>query len=363
MIPYGRQSVDEEDIEAVVQVLRGDWLTQGPAVEEFENQLAEYVGAKYAVAVTNGTAALHTAVAAAGLGTGDVVATSALSFSASAACALYVGASPRFIDIDPHTLNLDPGKVPVEIDALVAVHYAGLPVDLTSLPARPRIVIEDAAQALGAMTPDGAVGNCAHSDMCTFSFHPVKTITTGEGGAITTNSEELAIRLRKFRNHGITRKPEIDPWYFEVQELGYNYRITDLQSALGSSQLARIEDLVGKRNELAGAYMAALADLAIELPPGPPPGWRHARHLFPIRVAERRRVYDSLRASSIGVQVHHIPMYAHPIYGEADGDKEFPETARAYRGLLSLPLYPDLSKKDQATVVERLTEAIETLQS
>ncbi|MEA2461617.1 MAG: hypothetical protein QOH90_1794, partial [Actinomycetota bacterium] len=271
MIPYGRQSVDEGDIEAIVRVLRGDWLTQGPFVEEFEEELASYLGVKHAVAVANGTAALHAAVAAAGLGTGDVIATSTLSFSASAACALYVGAKPVFVDIDPATLNLDLSRVPENMDALIAVHYSGLPADLSRLPSRPRVVIEDAAQALGAMTPDGPVGNCAHSDMCTFSFHPVKSITTGEGGAITTNSDELADRLRRFRNHGITRKPEVAPWYFEVEELGYNYRITDIHAALGTSQLARIEDFIARRHELATNYHQALRELPLLLPPVAPP--------------------------------------------------------------------------------------------
>jgi dTDP-4-amino-4,6-dideoxygalactose transaminase len=341
--------------------LRGDWLTQGPFVEEFEEELASYVGVKHAVAVANGTAALHAAVAAAGLGTGDVIATSTLSFSASAACALYVGAKPVFVDIDPATLNLDLSRVPENMDALIAVHYSGLPADLSRLPSRPRVVIEDAAQALGAMTPDGPVGNCARSDMCTFSFHPVKSITTGEGGAITTNSDELADRLRRFRNHGITRKPEVAPWYFEVEELGYNYRITDIHAALGTSQLARIEDFIARRHELATNYHQALRELPLLLPPVAPPGWRHAHHLYPIRVPDRRRVYDFLRGAGIGVQVHHVPMYVHPIYGQLDGEAAFPETAKAYAELLSLPLFPDLADEQQSTVIEELRNALDAV--
>jgi perosamine synthetase len=268
VIPYSRQQVDEDDIAAVAAVLRGDWLTTGPAVTTFEDDLARAVGAKHAVAFTSGTAALHGATAAARLGPGDLVATSALSFAASASCARYVGADVTFVDIDPDTLNLDPAGVPAEADALVAVHFAGLPVDLGALPHRPRVVIEDAAHALGAATDDGPVGSCARSDMCVLSFHPVKAITTGEGGAVTTNDDDLADRLRVFRSHGIRHKPEVGGWYYEIEEIGFNYRLTDIQAVLGSSQLRKLDAFIDRRNEIAARYRELLADdEAIELPP------------------------------------------------------------------------------------------------
>ena len=358
-IPYGRQCVDEADVAAVVRVLRGEWLTQGPAIEAFETALANKVNAKYCVAFSSGTAALHAAMAAAKIGPGQRVVTSPLSFAASANCARYVGADIAFVDIDPKTLNININAV-ADCDALVAVHYAGLPVNLRHLRERPRIVIEDAAHALGAMTPDGPVGNCARSDMCVFSFHPVKAITTGEGGAITTNDEELCNHLRKFRSHGIVRKPEQGDWYYEIEELGYNYRITDIQAALGSSQLEQLGSFVGMRNALAARYQQLLGDFSeVELPPTAPSGSWHGYHLFPIRVADRRRVFDSMREAGIGVQVHYVPIYRHPIYAELGFESShFPETEKAYEGLLSLPLYPLLTKDDQDRVVEVLVTAL-----
>lgn len=359
MIPYGRQSIDDDDIAAVVAVLKGDRLTQGPYIDELEEALAERVGARFAVAFGNGTAALHGAAAAAELGPGDVVVTSPLSFAASANCVRYVGATPRFVDIDPTTLNLDPDAVPPDCAGLVAVHYAGLPMDLATLAHRPPVVIEDAAHALGAVTPDGPVGNCAHSDMCAFSFHPVKVITTGEGGAVTTNSPELADRLRAFRHHGIVPKPEGGGWYYEIDRVGFNYRLTDIQAALGTSQLTKLDRFIARRQTLAAAYRERLAGLSRErslaLPPEPSKGFTHAYHLFPVRVPDRRRVYDGLNDAGIRVQVHFVPIYRHPIYrdtGAAPAD--FPHTERAYEGLLSLPLYPDLTEVEQDRVVEVL---------
>ncbi|GIU85793.1 MAG: UDP-4-amino-4,6-dideoxy-N-acetyl-beta-L-altrosamine transaminase [Acidimicrobiia bacterium] len=354
MIPYGRQSIDDDDVAAVVAVLRGDRITQGPAVERFEDALRAVTGARHAIAFASGTAALHGAMWAAGIGPGDTVATSPLSFHASASCARYVGASVRFVDVDPDTLNLDVGAVP-ECDALVAVHYAGLPVDLAALARRPRVVVEDAAHALGATTPDGPVGNCARSDMCVFSFHPVKTVTTGEGGAVTTNSDGLAERLRRFRSHGIRPAPEHGGWAYDIDELGHNFRITDLQCALGTSQLAKLERFVTRRNELAARYRALLADAPLELPPAAPPGWRHAYHLFPVRVADRRRVYEAMHAAGIGVQVHYVPIYRLTAYARlGHRPADFPGTERAYAGLLSLPLFPGLTEADQDAVVARL---------
>ena len=358
-IPYGRQTVDRTDIDAVVEVLQGDWLTQGPTIERFEAALCEVTGARFAVAFANGTAALHGAAAAAGLGPGDVVGTSALTFSASAACARYVGATPTLIDLDPTTLNLDVAAVPADLDALVAVHYAGLPVDLASLAHRPRVVIEDACHALGGHTPDGPVGNCARSDMACFSFHPVKPITTAEGGAVTTNSPELADALRRFRNHGIERLPEVDPWYYEVRTLGFNYRLTDLQAALGVTQLAKLPEMVARRTEIAARYRAGLAGLPLTLPPAAPEGFGHGYHLFAVRVPERRRVFDGLHAAGIRVQVHYVPIHHHPVYADLGfGPDDLPATEEAYAGLISLPVFPNLTDGDVDRVIAVLGDLL-----
>lgn len=355
MIPYGRQSVDEDDIAAVVAVLRGDWLTQGPHVEAFEQALAATVDARHAVAFANGTAALHGACAAAGLGPGDRVATSTLSFVASANCARYVGAGVELLDIDPATLNVDPAAVPAGLDGLVAVHYAGLPVDLASLPHRPRVVIEDAAHAVGACTPDGPVGSCARSDLCCFSFHPVKTITTGEGGAVTTNDDALAEALRRFRSHGMVRQPERGGWFYEVAELGFNYRLTDLQAALGTSQLAKLDGFIAARERIARRYDERLADLPVVRPPGAPEGFVHGRHLYPVRVPDRDHVYERMRAAGIGVQVHYVPIHRHPLHA---GRGTFPAADKAYAELLSLPLHPSLSDADQDRVIDVLAASL-----
>jgi UDP-4-amino-4,6-dideoxy-N-acetyl-beta-L-altrosamine transaminase len=358
VIPYGRQLVEADDVAAVVDVLGSDWLTGGPRIGDFERALCAHTGAAHSVAFANGTAALHGALAAAGIGPGDRVLTSPLSFVASANCARFVGARADFVDIDPKTLNLDPAAIDA-CDALVAVHYAGLPVDLTALPARPRVIVEDAAHALGASTPDGPVGNCARSDMCTFSFHPVKAITTGEGGVVTTNSDTLADALRRFRSHGTVRRPDLGGWYYDVATLGYNYRITDLQAALGVSQLAKLERFVTRRNALAERYHRLLASLPIDLPPAAPPGVRHAYHLFAVRVPNRRAVYDAMHAAGIGVQVHYVPIYKHSLYADSGrSGADFPETERAYDGLLSLPMYPALTEGDQDRVVEVLERCL-----
>jgi UDP-4-amino-4,6-dideoxy-N-acetyl-beta-L-altrosamine transaminase len=361
VIPYGRQSVDEDDIAAVTAVLRGDWLTTGPAIEAFEAGLCEVTGAAHAVAFANGTAALHAAAAAAGLGPGDRLAAPGLTFSASAACGRYVGATPVLVDTDEATYNLDVRLVPAGVEALVAVDYAGLPVDLSSMSTaqRPRVVIEDASHALGARTADGPVGGCGHADMTTFSFHPVKPITTAEGGAVTTNDDELADRLRRFRNHGIEQQPDEGGWYYEVVDVGFNYRLTDIQAALGLSQLRKLDAFIARRNEIAARYRDLLADLPVELPPAAPDGWRHGYHLFVVRVADRRRVFDGLRAAGIGVQVHYVPMHHHPVYADCEQvPAGLPVTERVYEGLLSLPIHPSLTDEQQDTVVDELRRLV-----
>ncbi len=358
-IPYGHQSIDEDDIAAVVEVLRGDWLTQGPTIERFEAALAEYVGARHAVAFSSGTAALHGAAAAAGLGPGVLVVTSPLTFIASANCARYVGANVGLVDIDRATLNMDVAAIPDGANAVVAVHYAGLPVELQRLERRPRVVIEDAAHALGGRTPDGPVGSCARSDLCVFSLHPVKVITTGEGGVVTTNDDDLAEALRRFRNHGIVRKPEKGGWCYDVDALGFNYRITDIQAALGLSQLAKLDRFVARRNELADRYRVLLADTPIVLPPPAPRGVTHGYHLFPVQVVERRRVFDGLRAAGIGVQVHYIPVHHHAVssdLGLKPGD--MPVCDEVYKQLISLPMYPDLTEADQDYVVSTIRRLV-----
>ncbi len=341
-------------------MLRGDWLTQGPTIAAFEEAVAESVGARHGVAFSSGTAALHAAMIAACIGPGAVVTTSPLTFVASANCARYVGADVALVDIDPRTLLMDLDAVPATgCDALVAVHYAGLPLDLSTLTRRPRVVIEDAAHALGAITPDGPVGNCAHSDMCMFSFHPVKHITTGEGGMITTNSAETAEKLRRARNHGLVPKPEVGGWYYEVEDTGFNYRMTDIQAALGCSQLSRLAGFVERRNKLAERYRHMLAGLPVQLPEAAAPGALHAYHLFPVRVDGRDEVYRQLRDRGIGVQVHYVPVHHHPVFAHlAPGGAGFPEADRAYQRLLSLPLFPGLSELDQDRVVEELSAAL-----
>lgn len=358
-IPYGRQSVDEADIEAVVAVLRSDWLTQGPSIDAFEQSVADYVGVRHAVAFSNGTAALHGAAAAAGLGPGDVVVTSPLTFMASANCARYVGATPALVDISSATWNIDIKQIPTASDAVVAVHYAGLPVDLASIPQRPRVVIEDAAHALGALTPDGPVGNCAHSDLCCFSFHPVKPITTAEGGMVTTNDDDLAERLRRFRSHGIVRKPENGGWYYEIADVGYNYRLTDMQAALGISQMARLDAFMARRNEIADRYRSALKEVPCGLPPAAPTGWRHGYHLFPIAVDNRAHVFEQLHRAGIRVQVHYVPVHHHPVsddIGLSPGD--MPVCDQLYERLISLPMHPSLTDADQDYVIDCLRSLV-----
>ncbi len=359
MIPYGHQFVDEDDVAAVVDVLRGDWLTQGPTIERFEAAVAEYVEAEFAVAFSSGTAALHGATAAAHLGPGDVVVTSPLTFMASANCARYVGATPGLIDIDLATWNMDLARLSGDETAVVAVHYAGLPVDLSTIAIRPRVVIEDAAHAFGARTPHGPVGNCARSEMCCFSFHPVKPITTGEGGIVTTNDADLAGALRRFRTHGVVPRPERGGWCYEIAELGFNYRMTDVHAALGLSQLKKVDGFIARRNELAERYRDLLRHLPLGLPPEAPDGTVHGYHLFPILVPERRRIYDGLRAAGIGVQVHYVPVHHHPISADI-GLKpgELPHCDGLYERLLSLPIYPSLTESQQDTVVEELSRLL-----
>jgi perosamine synthetase len=371
-IPYGRQSIDDDDIAAVVEVLRGDWLTQGPAVAAFEEACAAACGAPHAVAFSSGTAALHAACHAAGLGPGDEVLTSGMTFAASANCAAYVGATPTFADIDPATGNVSVATVAAAITehtrAVVPVDFAGLPAPVAEIRAAlgPRVVvIEDAAHALGAHRPDGPVGDGAHADMTMFSFHPVKSVTAGEGGIITTRDEGLRDALREFRSHGMTRELAAPDggWSMEQRTLGFNYRLTDIQSALGRSQLAKLERYVAARNAIADRYRAELAELdAIELPPAAPPGARHAYHLFAIHCRAgadaRRRLYDGLRERGILAQVHYLPPYLHPWYRDTYGYGPglCPAAEDYYAGCLSLPCFPGLTEPEQDQVIAAVRE-------
>lgn len=356
MINYGRQSISQDDIDAVVSVLRGDWLTQGPSIDEFERLVAEYVGARHAVAFSSGTSALHGATHAAGLGSGDTVYTSPLTFMASANCIRYVGAQVALVDIDDSTLNMRTDLIPDGTDGTVAVHYAGLPLDLRGLKERSRVVIEDAAHALGAMTPDGPVGNCAHSDMCCFSFHPVKPITTAEGGMVTTNNDDLAERLRRFRSHGMVRKPDIAPWHYDINEVGFNYRMTDVQAALGSAQMTRVESFIKRRNDLADRYRAGLDPSKYRLPTAAQDGWRHGYHIFVIRTPDRLRVYHELREQDIGTQVHYVPIHHHTVSRDISRGIDYPVCDAAYKEILSIPMYPGMTDDDQDRVINALND-------
>jgi dTDP-4-amino-4,6-dideoxygalactose transaminase len=263
------------------------------------------------------------------------------------------------LDIDRATYNIDVEKVTKDVNALVAVHYAGLPMDLGNLPHRPRWIIEDASHALGAMTPDGPVGNCRHSDMTIFSFHPVKPITTGEGGMVTTNNDELAARLRRFRSQGIDRTPHEDAWMYDAVEVGYNYRLTDIQAALGISQLGRLGQFLDRRNHLANRYRELLKDLPVGLPPAADIGFRHGYHLFAIHVERRREVFRHLRDHNIGVQVHYVPVHHHSVSADIEIPAGgFPVADEVYAGLISMPMYPELTDEEQDYVVETLAEAL-----
>ena len=374
MIPYGRQSITDADIEAVVTVLKSDYLTQGEAVPAFEQGLADYCQVPHVVACSNGTTALHLACAALELTPQDRVWVSAVSFVASANCARYCGAQVEFVDVEPDTGNISVRALQKKLDlatrqqalpkALIAVHLAGQPCDLKEISALCRDhgiqLIEDACHALGARYLDAPIGNCAYSDMTVFSFHPVKPITTGEGGAVTTRNEKLAAKLRLYRSHGITREPDelqqASPggWYYEQQVLGFNYRLTDLQAALGLSQLARLDSMIASRQALAARYDALLAQLPLK-PLRQEADRSSGYHLYVIQVAERDSLFARLRAAGIGVNVHYIPIPAQPYYRQLGQDPaHYPGAQRYYEQAISLPLYPTLSQADQDKVIQTL---------
>jgi UDP-4-amino-4,6-dideoxy-N-acetyl-beta-L-altrosamine transaminase len=380
MIPYGRQSLDQADIDAVVEVLESDWLTQGPTIERFEAAMAERCEAGFGVAVCNATAALHIACLAAGLGEGDWLWTSPNTFLASANCGRYCGADVDFVDIDALTWNLDVNALKHKLESaeregklpkvLVAVAFSGQSCDMRAIAELSRrygfVVIEDASHAVGASYAGRPVGCGEYADMTVFSFHPVKIVTTGEGGLVLTNSPERAEHLRRLRSHGMTRDPvQMDapshgPWYYQQVELGFNYRITDMQAALGLSQLNKLDGFLARRRQLVARYQALLADLPLTLPT-PQPEAESAWHLYVVRLqTERlqlshRQIFEGLRAAGIGVNVHYIPVHLQPYYrdlGFAAGD--FPQAEAYYAQAISLPLFPAMTDEQQDFVVDQL---------
>jgi len=383
-IPYGRQDIDDSDIAAVVDVLKSDFLTQGPIVPRFEQEVARYCGVPHAVAVNSATSALHIACLALGLGPGDVLWTSPVTFVASANCALYCGADVDFVDIDKDTYNLSPealeakllrasetGKLP---KVVVAVHLCGQPCEMQVIDRLAKMygfaVIEDASHAIGGRYEDGPIGDCRYSDITVFSFHPVKIITSAEGGMAVTKDAELAHRMALLRSHGITRDPNLmthapdGPWYYQQIDLGFNYRMTELQGALGLSQMQRIDAYVARRHELARRYDELLQGLPVTCP------WQHPKgysglHLYVVRLklseiaSSHLDVFKSLQKEQIGVNLHYIPVHLQPYYqrmGFKAGD--FPEAERYYAEAISLPMYPKMTEAQQDFVVATLREAM-----
>ena len=391
-IPYGCPSVDDSDINAVCNVLRGNWLSQGPSIGEFEEKIAHYCGVRYAVVVSSGTAALHLACMAIGLSKGDYHWTSPVTFVATSNCGVYCGSRPEFVDIDTGTYNMDVAILEEKlIDAkeegrlpkvVIPVHFAGLPCDMKSIHALSEEygfqIIEDACHAFGAKyrTKSGEwtkVGSCNHSDMTVFSFHPVKHITTGEGGCITTNDKKIYDLLLMLRNHGITKDQrlfsnnEAGSWYYEMQTLGYNYRLSDIHCALGISQLSRLDKMIKKRQELALQYDDLLSNVSGITPQKRMVGYENSFHLYIVLVdyerygISRAELVKSLKDSGIGTQVHYIPVYSHPYYLKHFGIKScyYPNAEEYYAKALSLPLFADITEQTVAFIVEKFLETLE----
>jgi UDP-4-amino-4,6-dideoxy-N-acetyl-beta-L-altrosamine transaminase len=376
LLPYGRQSIDDKDVQAVVDVLRSDWLTTGPKVAEFEEKIAAYVHAKHAVAFSSGTAALHAAAFAAGLKTGDEAITTPLTFAATANCVLYEGAKPVFADILPDTLNIDPDQVAARITArtkaILPVDYSGQPVDLQPLldlaDRHGLIVIEDACHALGAEYRGRRTGSVSH--MTVFSFHPVKHLTTGEGGMVTTDNAGFAETLRRFRNHGISSeardRQSAGQWEYEMVMLGFNYRLTDIGCALGLQQLTKLDENLARRREIAARYSAEFRNVPGVITPVVRKDVNPAWHLYPIRLdltrlrVGRGEIFRSLRAENIGVNVHYIPVHYHPYYRERFGFNggEYPVAERAYDALVSLPMFHGMSDADAEDVITAVAKVM-----
>jgi len=382
-IHYSHQFIDGEDIASVIKILKSDWITQGPKVEEFERALCKYTGSKYAVAVSNGTAALHISSLAAGIKAGDEVITSPVTFVASANCVLYCGGKPVFADVEEDTVNIDPLEIEKKITrktkAIIPIHFAGHPCDVEKIHGIARahhlVVIEDAAHALGAeyrvhkrKAEWTKVGNGRFSDMSILSFHPVKSITTGEGGAVLTNRKDLYKKLLVLRNHGVTReksallKKDEGPWYYEMQDLGFNYRITDFQCALGISQLKKIDRFIRRRREIAQVYEERMADLEEIILPVTKPFAKPSWHIYCIKVKssfKREKIFNKLKAFNLGVQIHYIPVYFHPYYQRLGFKKGICKRAENYyRRTITLPIHPSMTDGDVNRVVKKLKEAL-----
>lgn len=384
MIPYGRQDISQQDIDAVVEVLQSDFLTQGPKVPLFEKAVAEHVGATHALAVNSATSALHIACLALGLGEGDWLWTTPITFVASANCGLYCGAQVDFVDIDPVTYNLCPKELEKKLIAaektgklpkvVVPVHFSGQPCDMQAIHALAQKygfkVIEDASHAIGGKYQDEFIGNCRYSDITVFSFHPVKIITTAEGGLALTNDDALAEKMNLYRSHGVTRDTSLmthepdGPWYYQQVALGFNYRMTELQAALGISQMQRLDEFVAQRHRLAERYNQLLADLPLTLP------WQHpdsysGLHLYVIRLQldkinkTHRQVFEELRAAGIGVNLHYIPVHMQPYYQDMGFKKgDFPEAERYYNEAISLPMFSTMTEQQQEEVVRVLQKVL-----
>lgn len=384
MIPYGRQNISDADIAEVLAVLKSDYLTQGPRVPAFEAALRTHTGAAHAIAVNSATSALHIAYLALGLGAGDTLWTAPITFVATANAALYCQADVRFVDIDPdtYTLCLDrleamliEAEAESKLPKIVApVHLSGQSCDMVRLAALAKTygfyVVEDASHSIGASFGDAPVGDCRYSDICVFSFHPVKIITTAEGGLATTNDPELAQKMELLRSHGVTRDPSLisatdeGGWYYEQVDLGFNYRMTELQAALGVSQMERLTDFVDARHERARVYDRELANLPLKLP-HQAAGQRSALHLYPVLVTDeapldRRALFDALRAAGIAVNVHYIPVYQQPYYKRIGGfaPEDCPVAEDYYARAISIPLYPDLTPDNQSYVIEQLRQLL-----
>lgn len=375
-LAYGKQKIDEDDINSVVKVLKGDYLTTGPIVSEFESSVAKYVGTKYAVAVSNGTAALHMACYAAGISEGDEVLVPAITFAASSNCVLYCGGKPVFIDIDPRSYNIDINKIKEKITnktkAIIPVDFAGQSVDMDSILKIAEecnlIVIEDAAHALGSKYKNEKVGSKAH--MTEFSFHPVKPITTGEGGVVVTNSKELYEKMILFRSHGIIRNSDLmienqGPWYYEQIDLGYNYRLTDIQSALGLSQIKKLDDFILKRREIVNKYNEAFKDLKEIVTPFENEYSKSGHHIYVLLLnldklkCGRKEIFEALQAENIGVNVHYLPVYLHPYYKKLGYKKgECPVAEDIYSRMITIPLFPSMSDKDIKDVIEAVKKVL-----
>lgn len=375
-ISYGKQTIDETDIKIVSKVLAADFLTTGPKVKEFEKQFTLFVGAKYAVAVSSGTAALHLACLAAGLTKGQELITSPMTFAASANCALYCGAKPVFVDIKANGLideNLIEKKINTNTKIIIPVHYGGLPCNMKKIRAVAKrhnlIVVEDACHALGSRYFGKKIGDCSYADMTVFSFHPVKHITTGEGGIITTNSKQFYEKLLLLRSHGITKNPDKllnrneGPWFYEMQELGFNYRLTDIQCALGISQLEKVKTFIKKRIAIAKVYDKAFSKIdGVEMIKTPK-GYKNAHHLYIIKVKDaktRLSMFNYLKSKDILCQVHYIPVYWHPYYQKLGYKKGVcPNAEKFYEKIISIPMYPSLKKTDQKKVIDIISNFYE----